>query len=378
MTQGNSTWRVVLSVAIAALFLAMALALAVQATEDGHQRLPKPQFNKRGALLRPEGYREWVLVGTSVTPNSLNPPAAAFPEFHTVYIHPEDFQPYKENGEFPDGTVLVMELTTVGKTQAASGNGYFMGGFVGLDAAVKDSVRFSEEPGHWAYFSFGHEYPPDDSAEAFPMAACNACHEVNGEHDSVFTQHYPVLRAGRNSGSSASPNWNMMDTHDVHEATCRICRAGLKRLVAAEIEATGPGGEIAGIPLSSDKLFDFLQKKKYKDWEHEATIQESRGPHDDGVTYVNPTLREALQGRLGVMPLGAAAVMEMYEEGSHYGWAVSIKTQADSADGNNWYWYEVLSTADRSRLAAAGMGVPLCKSCHRLGRDFVLVKYPFR
>ncbi len=37
-------------------------------------------FNNAGELARPEGYREWVYVGTPLTPNELNPPEAPFPE----------------------------------------------------------------------------------------------------------------------------------------------------------------------------------------------------------------------------------------------------------------------------------------------------------
>jgi len=42
-----------------------------------------------GELERPTGFREWIYVGTPVTPNDLNDGAAAFPEFHNVYIDPE-------------------------------------------------------------------------------------------------------------------------------------------------------------------------------------------------------------------------------------------------------------------------------------------------
>jgi hypothetical protein len=87
--------------------------LRANAAED----FPKPTFNDNGELLRPAvSYREWVYVGTPLTPNDLNPPAANFPEFHNVYIHPRDFDHWKKTGRFPDGTVLVKELVTVGAT----------------------------------------------------------------------------------------------------------------------------------------------------------------------------------------------------------------------------------------------------------------------
>ncbi len=155
------------------------------------------QFNADGELVRPEGYREWVYVGTPVTPNDLNDGKAAFPEFHNVYIDPDSWAHYKQTGEFRDGAILTKELVSVGSKAAASGNGYFMGEFIGLEATVKSAKHFPDEPGNWAYFSFTSEDHGSlkDTAQAFPTAACSACHQASAEQDLVFTQYYPVLRA---------------------------------------------------------------------------------------------------------------------------------------------------------------------------------------
>ena len=41
---------------------------------------PKPSYNDKGEMIRPDiSYREWVYVGTPLTPNDLNPPEAPFP-----------------------------------------------------------------------------------------------------------------------------------------------------------------------------------------------------------------------------------------------------------------------------------------------------------
>lgn len=157
-----------------------------------------PRFDTDGALIQPKGYRTWIFVGAPITPNSLNPPAAPFPEFHNVYMHPEDYAHYQQTGTFRDGTILIKELLSVGATQAASGNGFFQGEYVGLEAAVKDSKRFSNEPGYWAYCTFSHESPPyPTTAMQQPVGACNACHQANAAQDWVFTQYYPVLRAAK-------------------------------------------------------------------------------------------------------------------------------------------------------------------------------------
>jgi hypothetical protein len=169
----------------------------VSLSEAGYAASSMAKFDSKGNLMRPVGYREWIYVGTPVTPNELNDGKAAFPEFHSVYIDPASWKHYKKTGKFRDGTILVKELISVGSKAAASGNGYFMGEFIGLEATVKDKKRFSKEPGNWAYFSFttSHGKPLKEMAEAFPTSSCNACHDGAAAEDWVFTQYYPVLRA---------------------------------------------------------------------------------------------------------------------------------------------------------------------------------------
>lgn len=79
-----------------------------------------------------------------------------------------------------------------------------MGEYSGLEIAVKDLARFPDEPGNWAYFSWGHQpMPYEETATAFPAASCNACHDASAEDDFVFTQFYPVLRAAKGSKSES-------------------------------------------------------------------------------------------------------------------------------------------------------------------------------
>ena len=165
----------------------------------------RASFTDEGAALQPTGYREWVYVGTPLTPNALNGGEAPFPEFHNVYVEPSAFAAFDSTGEWPDGTQIVKELVLIrdnqnnpenGSSAEVSGVGYFQGEFAGLELTVKDSTRFADEPGNWAYFSFGHKAPPyEATAEAFPTASCNSCHQSSAETDFVFTQFYPVLRA---------------------------------------------------------------------------------------------------------------------------------------------------------------------------------------
>ncbi|NOQ14647.1 MAG: cytochrome P460 [Methyloprofundus sp.] len=152
-----------------------------------------------GQLERPAGFREWIYVGTPVTPNDMNDGKAPFPEFHNVYIDPESWQHWKETGKFREGTILIKELVSVGSKAAPSGKGYFMGEFIGLEATIKSKRVFPNEPGNWAYFSFSTKDHKSlaKSSKAMPQPACNGCHAANAGDDFVFTQFYPVLRAGK-------------------------------------------------------------------------------------------------------------------------------------------------------------------------------------
>ena len=160
---------------------------------------------KDGKLERPTGYREWVYVGTPVTPNDMNDGKAAFPEHHNVYIDPKSWKHWKKTGEFREGTILIKELVSVGAKAAVSGNGYFQGEFIGLEATIKSKKHFPDEPGNWGYYSFS---TPDHkkltpTATAFPTESCNSCHAAAAADDFVFTQYYPVLRGGKATGKDA-------------------------------------------------------------------------------------------------------------------------------------------------------------------------------
>jgi hypothetical protein len=191
---GSCRSSVIVGVAILVGIAGLSYVLAVKAAPP-EGRTSLVEFTPDGKLKRPVGYRQWVYVGTPLTPNDLNGGEAAFPEFHAVYIDPESFAHYQKTGEFRDGTVMIKELISVGAKEASSGKGYFMGEFRGLETSIKDSKRFKDEPGSWAYFSFGHKYPLKAEATKQNAAACNACHQTSAVKDDVFSQYYPVLRA---------------------------------------------------------------------------------------------------------------------------------------------------------------------------------------
>lgn len=153
-------------------------------------------YNAKGELSLPQDHREWIFVGATVTPHDMNKGKAAFPEFHNVYMDPASFTTYKKTGKFPDGTMMLKELVSVGGKKMDSGNGYFQGEYISLEAAVKDRRRFANEPGNWAFFHFGEAPRYYAQGQRMKTEDCNSCH-AGANEDYVFTATYPVLRAAK-------------------------------------------------------------------------------------------------------------------------------------------------------------------------------------
>src|ERR1700741_3784665 len=159
-------------------------------------------FDSNGKLRLPTGYRRWVFVGAPLTPNGLNEGKAGFPEYHHVYIEEKNVDVYLKTGSFPEGTVIVKELTRVlaptfpdGSRAEPSGRGFFNGGFNGIDETVKDSKRFAKTNG-WGFFTFGHHPEPyAATAPEMPATTCADCHKANvSKTDMTWVQFYPILR----------------------------------------------------------------------------------------------------------------------------------------------------------------------------------------
>lgn len=143
----------------------------------------------------------------------------------------------------------------------------------------------------------------------------------------------------------------------------------------------GMGGSNGGaVPTSGADIFPWLQAKEYANFAAESGQHASTGPHGGNVrTFLNPILFDALSSGSTNFPVGTAAVKELWGNGSKLlGWAVFVKTQADSAAGNGFYWYEVYSATDPSNPVADGNGVGLCSGCHSNGTDYFLTPFPLQ
>ena len=186
-----------LGLAASGIFLLVAKPVAAAQTEQS-----SVVFNADGTMQLPTGFRKWVFVGAPLTPNGLNDGKAGFPEYHNVYVEQKNVDAYLKTGDFPEGTVIVKELTRVldptfpdGSRKEPSGRGYFNGEYNGIDATVKDSKRFPDTNG-WGFFTFGHHpLPYDQTSAEKPVTECAGCHIANvASTDMTWIQFYPLLR----------------------------------------------------------------------------------------------------------------------------------------------------------------------------------------
>jgi Cytochrome P460 len=196
-----------LGLTASAAYLVVAKPVAAQTEQSS------AVFNADGTVQVPTGFRKWVFVGAPLTPEGLNDgkyncdqpggcTRSNFPEYHHVYIEQKNVNAYLKTGEFPEGTVIVKELTRVlnptfpdSSRKEPSGRGFFNGAYNGIDMSIKDSKRFAKTNG-WGFFTFGHHPLPYDKTSAErPVSECAGCHIANvANTDMTWIQFYPLLR----------------------------------------------------------------------------------------------------------------------------------------------------------------------------------------
>ena len=156
-------------------------------------------FERGNTLLRPEGYRDWILVAPSSMPHrsGIDPATSAKrTPTHRVYINPVGYREYEKTGRFPEGTLMIWESVSGGPDMAPHPHKESA-----LLASVKDSTRFD---GGWGFFDFtGVDGTVTARAQALPESSgCGTCHRQDAETDHVFTQFYPVLQSARRDNAT--------------------------------------------------------------------------------------------------------------------------------------------------------------------------------
>ncbi len=189
-----------------AIVIGVALATSVARADDEdqpavrslqHRKDQLPEYDAENALRLPANYRKWVFVGSSLGLRysaAVQPPKAE--TFKHVYVNPIGYREYRKTGEFPNGTMFLLEVFTKGTRIDPALQGSFSQEFTGLEAAVKSGDRFDDP---WTYYSFdGEDGKRLSKARRFTSDRYISCHRKHAATDHVFTQFYPVLKRHQN------------------------------------------------------------------------------------------------------------------------------------------------------------------------------------
>lgn len=148
-----------------------------------------PTYTADGKLLFPANYREWIYltsgVDMSYSPNAMD---MGHSMFDNVFVSPEAYKSFLQNGTWPDKTMLVLEVRKAGSNASINKSGHFQTAeLMGHEVHVKDASRFD---GKWAFFGFDGDKPAKMVSKE---AACYSCHQSHGAVDTTFVQFYPTL-----------------------------------------------------------------------------------------------------------------------------------------------------------------------------------------
>lgn len=129
--------------------------LITLAKSDMPAPVVRATFNADGTVVLPTGYRRWTHVGTRLKAqgiNILDGKPTKGPEIFNAYVEPGAMDVFAHTGQWPDGTQIVKEFSSVrtgegcdattGYCTGPLGVGIFEAGYVGLGMMVKDAERF--------------------------------------------------------------------------------------------------------------------------------------------------------------------------------------------------------------------------------------------
>jgi Cytochrome P460 len=152
------------------------------------EKLPKPQYDEKGQLLRPADYREWMFLSAGYGMN-YSPGPGSHEMFTNVFVQRWAYDEFAKSGQWPEQSMFVIDERDAGSRSSINQKGHYQTDLMGLAVEVKDSSR---NPDKWAYYTFGEE---NKSAGAMPHGnPCWSCHDEHAAVEHTFVQFYPTLK----------------------------------------------------------------------------------------------------------------------------------------------------------------------------------------
>ena len=154
-----------------------------------------PYVAKEGGISLPTDYRDkFMYIGTwAVAPK----PNQSVHAMHNVYARPEDVRAFRCDGKFPDGAVLVKEITDVASAKLPTGQPSWSTAVKSWFVMVKDTKgRFPKNDlwgDGWGWALFKAKDPTRNVATDF-KTDCLPCHIPAKKDDWLYVRGYPVLK----------------------------------------------------------------------------------------------------------------------------------------------------------------------------------------
>jgi hypothetical protein len=161
------------------------LAVLAAALEE---KMPKPQYDEKGQLLRPTDYREWMFLSAGYGMN-YSPEPGSHEMFTNVFVQRWAYDEFAKSGKWPEQSMFVIDERDAASRSSINQKGHYQTDLMGLAVEVKDSTR---NPDKWAYYGFAA-----DSKSSGAMAhgnSCWTCHDAHAAVEHTFVQFYPTLK----------------------------------------------------------------------------------------------------------------------------------------------------------------------------------------
>ena len=161
------------------------LALLAAATDE---KVPKPQYDEKGQLLRPADYRQWMFLSAGFGMN-YSPGPDSHEMFTNVFVQRWAYNEFLTSGKWPEQSMFVIDERDAASRSSINQKGHYQTDLTGLAIEVKDSARNADK---WAYYGFDAD---GKSAGAMPKGnGCWSCHETHAAVEHTFVQFYPTLK----------------------------------------------------------------------------------------------------------------------------------------------------------------------------------------
>jgi hypothetical protein len=173
------------------------LTLVVLAGHQEAKSQTNPRFSgfdlvdKTGNIRKPSDYRDkYEALGTYAV---LDPKGD---QMHLTYASPGTAEYFRQTGKYPDGTVLVKEVSGTDHAQMTTGDAHWASGTKVWFVMIKDAKgRYPGNPlwgDGWGWALFKSDAPDKQVATDYKKD-CLGCHVPAKATDWVYIQGYPVL-----------------------------------------------------------------------------------------------------------------------------------------------------------------------------------------